>query len=173
MKLEDNIQDQIIKLNSMNTSTKQSSNETENGNKSKPLLQAVFLLPYVPHRLYCMVQGEGKTKFDLQGVSDINWIDLHEKDRTVNEQYDVEDVIPILKPLGDLTKDEKTCEEINDFLEPNGLEINNFLLLKNSLNAVAISWEEIQNVLNILYREHYDVFGLINKRLAISVHDVV
>ena len=72
-----------------------------------------------------------------------------------------------------MTKDEKTCDEINEFLEPNGLEINNFLLLKNSLNAVVISWEEMQNVLNILYREHYDVFGLINKRLAVSVHDVV
>lgn len=157
----------------MSESTKQTLRVALIGNKSKPLLQAVFLLPYVPHRLYCMVQGEGKKKFDLQGVSDINWIDLHEKDRTVNEQYDVEDVIPIFKPLGDLTKDKKTCDEINEFLEPNGLEINNFLLLKNSLNAVAISWEEMQNVLNILYREHYDVFGLINKHLAVSIHDVV
>lgn len=152
--------------------TKHSEN-TEPSNSTKPVLQAVFLLPYVTYRLYCIVQGEGKKQFALQGVSDINWIDLHEKDRTVNEQYDVEDVIPILKPLGDLTKDKKTCDEINEFLEPNGLEINNFLLLKNSLNAVAISWEEMQNVLNILYREHYDVFGLINKRLAVSVHDVV
>ena len=79
----------------------------------------------------------------------------------------------VLKPLGYLTKDKKICDEINEFLEPNGLEINNFLLLKNSLNAVAISWEEMQKVLNILYREHYDVFGLINKRLAVSIHDVV
>jgi hypothetical protein len=73
-----------------------------------------------------------------------------------------------LSPLGKLTQDEKTCDEIKLLLEPNGLEINNFLLLKNSLNAVAISWQEMQEVLNILYREHYDVFGLIEQGLAIE-----
>ena len=144
--------------------------DDKNGNKSKPLLCSGFLAPYLP--------------FELQVKS----IDIFENDPTFtmtikeggrrNATIDWilrehENFKPILKPLGDLTKDEKTCDEINEFLEPNGLEINNFLLLKNSLNAVAISWEEMQNVLNILYREHYDVFGLINKSLAVSIHDVV
>ena len=75
---------------------------------------------------------------------------------------------PILRPLSQLPQDEKTCAEINLLLEPNGLEINNFLLLKNSILNVAISWQEMQEVLNILYREHYDVFGLIEQNLAIE-----
>ena len=35
----------------MKTNTKPTSNEAENGNKSKPLLQAVFLAPYLPFKL--------------------------------------------------------------------------------------------------------------------------
>ena len=64
---------------------------------------------------------------------------------------------PILRPLSQLTQDEKTCAEIN-----------NFLLLRNSILNVAISCQEMQEVLNILYREHYDVFGLIEQKLAIE-----
>ena len=158
----------------MKTSTKQNKNLAECGNKSKPLLQAVFLAPYLPFKLKCQIKNGKQIKIDvLQAIynnevkAECTFFNI------VEAQQGFEFVKPILKPLGDLTKDEKTCDEINEFLEPNGLEINNFLLLKNSLNAVVISWEEMQNVLNILYREHYDVFGLINKRLAVSVHDVV
>ena len=158
----------------MKTNTKPTSNEAECGNKSKPLLQAVFLAPYLPFKLKCQIKNGKQIKIDvLQAIynnevkAECTFFNI------VEAQQGFEFVKPILKPFGDLTKDVKTCDEINEFLEPNGLEINNFLLLKNSLNAVAISWEEMQNVLNILYREHYDVFGLINKRLAVSVHDVV
>ena len=158
----------------MNTNTKQTENLSECGNKSKPLLQAEFLAPYLPFKLKCQIKNGKQIKIDvLQAIynnevkAECTFFNI------VEVQQGFEFVKPILKPLGDLTKDGKTCDEINDFLEPNGLEINNFLLLKNSLNAVAISWEEMQNVLNILYREHYDVFGLINKRLAVSIHNVV
>lgn len=157
----------------MNTSTKQTSNTAENGNKSKPLLQAVFFSPYLPYSVKIAYDYFGDTQeiATLIGVLDRNEetrLQLNTGGSALLKYCKL-----VLKPLGDLTKDQKTCDEINEFLEPNGLEINNFLLLKNSLNAVAISWEEMQNVLNILYREHYDVFGLINKGLAISIHDIV
>lgn len=139
----------------------------ESNNLVKPLLQAVFLLPYVPHRLYCMVQGEGKKKFDLQGVSDINWIDLHEKDKTVNEQYDVEDVIPILRPLSDFY-------DINApaFIDTN-FDISTQLVLvdlcSKKQHYSGIRYSDMQEFL----REHIDVFNLIEQDLAVSVHDVV
>ena len=158
----------------MKTDTKSTENTAESGNKSKPLLQAVVLAPYLPFKLKCQIKNGKEIKIDiLQAIYDNKVRAECTFFNIVEAQQGFEFVKPILKPLGDLTKDEKTCDEINEFLEPNGLEINNFLLLKNSLNAVVISWEEMQNVLNILYREHYDVFGLINKRLAVSVHDVV
>lgn len=147
-------------------STKPISNKAGCGNKSKPMLQAVFLAPYLPFKL----QGH----YLLSDVVNTPKNELRDKLLTIdNFDFFLKYATPKLKLLGDLTKDEKTCDEINEILKPNGLEINNFLLLKNSLSAVAISWEEMQNVLNVLYREHYDVFGLINKRLAVSVHDVV
>ena len=157
----------------MSESTKPTENLAECGNKSKPLLQAVFFAPYLPYSVKIAYDYFGDTQevATLIGVEDRNG----ETRLQINTGGSVllKYCKLILKPLGDLTKDEKTCDEINEFLEPNGLEINNFLLLKNSLSVVAISWEEMQNVLNVLYREHYDVFGLINKRLAVSGYDVV
>ena len=157
----------------MKTNTKPTSNEAENGNKSKPLLQAVFFAPYLPYSVKIAYDYFGDTQeiATLIGVEDRNGETRLQIDTGGSALLKYCKLV--LKPLGYLTKDEKTCDEINEFLEPNGLEINNFLLLKNSLNSVAISWEEMQKVLNILYREHYDVFGLINKRLAVSIHDVV
>ena len=157
----------------MSESTKPTENLAECGNKSKPLLQAVFFAPYLPYSVKIAYDYFGDTQevATLIGVEDRNG----ETRLQINTGGSVllKYCKLILKPLGDLTKDEKTCDEINEFLEPNGLEINNFLLLKNSLSVAAISWEEMQNVLNVLYREHYDVFGLINKRLAVSGYDVV
>ena len=157
----------------MKTDTKSTENTAESGNKSKPLLQAVFFAPYLPYSVKIAYDYFGDTQeiATLIGVEDRNGETRLQIDTGGSALLKYCKLV--LKPLGDLTKDEKTCDEINEFLEPNGLEINNFLLLKNSLNAVAISWEEMQNVLNILYREHYDVFGLINKRLAVSIRDVV
>ena len=77
-----------------------------------------------------------------------------------------------LKPMFDLVADKETCDLLNLELEPNGLFLNGWYLLQNSLNAVAISYEEMQNVLNILYAKHYDVFDLIPAGLAVSIHDV-
>ena len=154
------------------------SKNAESNNLVKPLLQAVFLAPYLPFKLkgtYKEYLDKEKTDLGSYEEEELTGLNFKEEKIFLTFGYVTEkdDFVPHLKPLGDLTKDVKTCDEINEFLEPNGLEINNFLLLKNSLNAVAISWEEMQNVLNILYREHYDVFGLINKRLAVSLHDVV
>lgn len=84
------------------------------------------------------------------------------------DAYAIQTCRLVLRPLSQLPEDEKTCDEINLLLEPNGLEINKFLLLKNSILNVAISCKKMQDVLNILYREHYDVFGLIEQNLAIE-----
>ena len=89
-------------------------------------------------------------------------------DKNISFKCLIQNYKPSLRPLSQLLQDEKTCAEINLLLEPNGLEINNFLLLRNSILNVAISWQEMQEVLNILYREHYDVFGLIEQELAIE-----
>ena len=101
-----------------------------NGNSTKPLLQAVFLTPYLPFKLKCQIKNGKEIKIDiLQAIYDNKVRAECTFFNIVEAQQGFEFVKPILKPLGDLTKDEKTCDEINEFLEPNGLEINNFLLL--------------------------------------------
>jgi hypothetical protein len=122
-------------------------------------LELKHLAPYLPYDLkaYCFKSELLMTIEDEMTSDTISLTDLIETQHK-----------PILRPLSQLTQDKITCDEINLFLEPNGLEINNFFLLKNSLNSVAISWEEMQEVLNILYREHYDVHNLIYHNLAIE-----
>ena len=154
----------------MNTSTKPTSNEAENGNKSKPLLQAVFLAPYLP---FALKIEHPTIKIKVRQISELKNIGQTNIEISHRMYVQISECKPILKPMSKLIKDKKVCDEINEYLEPNGLEINGWFLLRNSLNAVAISYEEMQKLLNILYREHYDVFGLINKGLAISVDDVV
>ena len=48
--------------------------------------------------------AEGKQQFELQGISDCDYADLHEIGRTVCEQCDFEDTFPILIPLSDFEK---------------------------------------------------------------------
>jgi hypothetical protein len=136
-------------------------------------LELKHIAPYLPYELNaeildCKIDYVGKQFDEIIGIhqwsKNGDWCLL----TSGGSKPALNRVKPILRPLSQLTQDEKTCDEINLLLEPNGLEINNFLLLKNSLNAVAISWQEMQEVLNILYREHYDVFGLINDGLAIE-----
>jgi hypothetical protein len=121
-------------------------------------LQKKHLVGYLPYGL--------KYKDIPKGYDGIRKLDIKTFD------WCLEYGKPILRPLSDLIINENTCDEINEVLEPNGLEINNFFLLKNSLNSVAISWEEMQEVLNILYREHYDIYGLIGLGLAIDINKI-
>jgi hypothetical protein len=131
-------------------------------------LELKHLAPYLPYQLNCMAQGEGKQSFEFQGVSDVNWIDLHEIGRTVCEQYDIEDVFPILRPLSDLGKViQHDGVEFIPYIEYN--YIREFLEELSSLDHTYI--EHVQyKVIIVLLELHFDIFGLISKGLAIDIN---
>ena len=132
-------------------------------------LELKHLAPYLPYSLMFKHTIIDKT-LEMIGVE--NQPNL--RVRLIDGLYVCEQEIlkPILRPMFDLVADKEICDLLNLELEPNGLFLNGWYLLQNSLNAVAISYEEMQNVLTILYSKHYDVFGLIPVGLAISIHDV-
>ena len=133
-------------------------------------LELKHLVPYLPYKLKCKVTDLKKiTIAEMHSVYSDGSCTFH---NLVESQKGFSKIKPILRPMSDLANDNETIYEINLFLEPNGLEINNWFLLKNSIDNVAISYEEIQNLLIILFKKHYDIFNLISEKLAVSVHDV-
>ena len=151
----------------MNTSTKQSENLAECGNKSKPLLQAVFLAPYLPYKL--------KVQFDfkrIDGITEkrkavVNEIDLIWGRCNLNNgsiSYNLEyftDIKPILKPFYDYADVLEITDEMNDY-EIQMIEDNPDLIKR-------VPYDVIEK----MFKNHIDAFGLINFGLAVSTHDVV
>ena len=127
-------------------------------------LELKHLAPYLPYGLQCMAQGEGKQQFELQGISDISYADLHEIGRTVCEQYDFEDIFPILRPLSDFKKD--LYSETFKTFNLNWQNSEDFCLTPVSINSVSYE------LANILIKIHFDVFGLIEKGLAIDINTI-
>jgi hypothetical protein len=133
-------------------------------------LQLKHLAPYLPYKLNCLAQGEGKQQFELQGISDCYYSDLHEIGRTVSEQYDFEDTFPILRPLSDLKKGTDLIDFESEIEQMYGnIEINHIGLFHFTLDGWT-TWEEYQEVISKLFEWHFDVFGLIEKGLAIDIN---
>ena len=132
---------------------------TEPSNSTKPVLTAVFLTPYLPYDLKVktvhneIILVEGIYTFEDIYNSSVGDIPFHL-------------ITPILRPTTDLH-----CDfEIDDCNIYNSLSARS----RNDLNFnepsfLKYSYEDIQ----ILLKHHFDIFGLIKKGLAISIHDVV
>ena len=134
-------------------------------------LKIEYITPYLPYKLMCKVQGEDNFLFEFQGVSDCTWIDLHEIGGTVDEHYDIDDVFPILKPMteaedyfenlyGSLENQDVTDYMDADYLDEKGLQINELQYWE----AEYIPY----GTLKVLLKHHFDVFGLIVEKLAVS-----
>jgi len=132
-------------------------------------LEIKHLVGYLPYKLNCMAQGEGKQSFEFQGISDITWIYLHEIGRTACEQYDIEDVFPILRPLSDITN-----QNIADMTEYSDFENIYFngkpsdLIFTNTEEKTYLS--DILNNIDFLFKNHFDIYRLIEAGLAIDIN---
>lgn len=147
--------------------------DDQNGNKSKPLLQAVFLAPYLPYEIESLNPFDERNK--IIGLKNETY--FIENGNTY-AYGDIRDCRLILKPISDLSllvieefekydgkRNGKSNDEIiNLFCEENGVDeiIENIVL--SSLPYECIEF---------MFRNHYDFFGLISEGLAVSIHDVV
>lgn len=135
-------------------------------------LELKHLAPYLPYGLKFEVQGslssveiKEATGFKLEHLSYIN---KHVYQIYFNVYgYEFKDIKPILRPLSDLTK-EHTLELKNDNdgcswaekLLGKNLRFFNYLTYKPMFNNY---WE-----FESLVENHFDVFGLIEKGLAVN-----
>jgi hypothetical protein len=116
------------------------------------------LAPYLPYDLGFYVEHANGTRLD-------NWyMTIDTNLRTVLEFQNK----PILRPLSDLTKEIKVDEDV--FIP--SIEyyyIKDELEELSSLNCSYIRYVRY-NVVNVLFELHFDVFGLIEKGLAIDIN---
>jgi len=148
----------------MKTSTQKSSNETENGNKSKPLLQAGFLTPYLPYDLQILFTDLNK-QYPL--VVSNNSMSIR-GGINVKEVIESDYYYPIFFPISDLkyksTSELKSKYGINDEII--------FWIQELTEKNTEIKFLTVETY-NFLLQYHFDIFNLIEKGFAISVHDIL
>jgi len=125
-------------------------------------LELKHLAGYLPYGLKCLAQGECEKFFDMQGITDFTDVDLHETGRTVSEQYDIEDVFPILRPLSDLTKE---IEVNGEKFVPSTLGLGLPLDDLTSEEILKLKYTTVNKLLSW----HFDIYGLIENGLAIDI----
>jgi len=153
-------------------------------------LELKHIVGYLPYKINCMAQGEGKKIFQIQGITDFTDVDLHEIGRTVNEQYDLEDIFPILRPLSDLTKeieingetfvpieelrriDEKICFSDDRFMDyDDGKNKNTLHFSFYDIFSYSLGFDEISDIIEKLDEWHFDWrYDLIKNGLAIDIN---
>jgi hypothetical protein len=145
----------------MKNDTKPALPEAENGNKSKPLLQAVFFAPYLPYSVKIAYDYFGDTQeiATLIGVEDRNGetrLQINTGGSALLKYCKL-----VLKPFSDYTEILEITDEMNDY-EIQMIEDNPDLIKRLPYDVVEK-----------MFKNHIDVFGLINFGLAVSIHDVV
>lgn len=137
---------------------------------SKQELTLEELTPYLPYGLKAQMSlcFDQQTIVEIVGLS-FEFVELSGIRDTVTEHFEISEIKPILRPLSDLTKEiEHNGERFvpmdvlyDDFRETDLLHFNPNDIFNQSYNLVqkVLEW-------------HFDVFGLIDKGLAVSIHDV-
>jgi hypothetical protein len=137
---------------------------------SQEELTLEHLSAYLPYGLKAKMSlcFDQQTIVEIVGLS-FEFVELTGIRKTVSEHFELSDIKPILRPLSDLTKEIEHNEEkfvpmdvlYDDFRETDLLHFNP----KNMFN-------QSYNLVQKLLEWHFDVFGLIDKGLAVSIHDV-
>ena len=125
-------------------------------------LELKYLAPYLPFRL------KAKTKNHIQKINAISTDFVFFQNGY--ERYPFDEIKPILRPLSDINIFE---EDLFELCKEFGTNTTDFTysyttILQNKIHNKPI----VIYVFNFLISKHFDVFGLIEKDLAISIHDV-
>jgi len=122
-------------------------------------LELKHLAPYLPYGLKCQWLREDDNKLI---VSDLTISDYHFLIRSKRAK-------PILRPLSDLTKEEfKNINYCDDEYEVKYEEGFVFIVDKCEVNYNELT--RINDIIEWFYENHFDVFGLIEKDLAIDIN---
>jgi len=147
--------------------------QDQSGNSHNHMLCSGFLAPYFPYDLrliYKDCQTLRKRKATLTAISKIDIETTYKKKIngcsgdligwTGHNNVSEMQVKLILKPFEDYSKILEITDEMNDY-EIQMIEDNPDMIKR-------LGYDVIEKML----KHHIDIFGLINKRLAVSIHDV-
>jgi hypothetical protein len=132
-------------------------------------LELKHIAPYLPYGVKFYVFDDPKFEKDYlkkypNGQSRVDITISNVIDKIFKDRYK-----PILRPLSDLTK-----ENINEMIEYSDFE--NIYFSSNPSDLIFINTEEknylsdIYRNLEFLFKNHFDVFGLIDAGLAIDIN---
>lgn len=119
------------------------------------------LTPYLPFKL----KGLEVRKSSFRNGEDTKEVFVWKTNDILcffNKRYGVRSCKPILRPLSDLTKK----------IWHDGTENKNYIWWTHKLKTSPITQFLEYDLLLDLLKEHFDVFGLIEKGLAISYNDL-
>ncbi|WON94737.1 hypothetical protein [Sphingobacterium sp. UGAL515B_05] len=136
-----------------------------NNEKKAPVLTLEHIAPYLPYGIRVKV---GKTERNLTAVSlDSTFVFVSAwKGSREKEMVSIEEIKPILRPLSDLTK---VIEHNGErFVPVVNLGWNSYDHILKSGTCINISYEYMVK----LFKWHFDVFGLIEKGLAIDINSI-
>lgn len=143
-------------------------------------LELKHFKPYLLEGVSCSVKGENAC-FELVGISNNKWLELHEIGRTVTEEYLPSYVFMNLRPLSDLSKQiehdgkvfvpqEKICHwDDHTFWDSKRLCFYNEEMDWNFDDGVygLPYW-----IIETLLEWHFDISDLIKKGLAIDINTI-
>lgn len=133
-------------------------------------LELKHIAPYLSFGLKCQIADEFDKITNEANVFEIIGASTHsiqcDCGKTTTNQFHYEDVLPILAPMSDLSK-----KDIRDYIVCNDvIDLSNnrhgFLSIQEDLKE--FTFIELFRNLDFFYRNHFDVFGLIDKKLAID-----
>ena len=135
-------------------------------------LELKHLAPYLPHRINCYGRGEvvEETQYSANPISKLltitglnpSWVTVEGIRLTMDEGILIEDCIPILRPLSDLTKRDWdkifTTDDIDDILT----------IFQSDKSMDCVEYY----LVNILLSYHFDIFGLVEEGLALDINTI-
>ena len=142
-------------------------------------LELNHLSPYLPYSLKCQIMGQDNIKevFDIVGLS-LNSAEVACL-KTLTEQIDFEEVFPILRPMSDLIKKIKISDnEIVplNFLNDNSMINYHIFTRQDGVIFLLADYLKGYNCLSPISAKdkllewNFDIFGLIEKGLAIDIN---
>ena len=152
--------------------TKHSEN-TEPSNSTKPVLTTVFLTPYLPYNLKGIVYY---TETDTEIIK-LSTKDGLNNEVSIHNWFTGYTCKPILRPIIDLEKlVYNEFEKFNNNEKHDKRIIDLFCEEKTGFSDELTELENFNDfpyeTVVFMFEYHYDFFRLIEKGLAISIHDV-
>jgi hypothetical protein len=142
-------------------------------------LELKHLAGYLPYGLKAKMNifSDNQTEVGIEGLSTIGEVELSGIRTTVNEFFDISEIKPILRPLSDLTKEIEVNGEkfmplewfehdsVADYFDGN-IWVKFLFEDGRSDDLSLIPFGMIQKLLEW----HFDIYGLIEAKLAIDIN---